>query len=580
VRALVIALDHDGTISVDGSLDARVRAGLERARARGLAAVLVTGRILADLQRLVGSLEMFEAVVAENGCVLHFPRNGRTLLLARPPAGEFLSELRQREIPFLAGQCVVELDAAWGAAVLEVVRDTQQPLVLAFNRGRLMVLPQAVSKATGLREALRALRLSPHGAVGVGDAENDHELLGACELGVAVAWGSPVLVTAADEVLPGAGPPDVADFIDQLSDEPRITAERLTRRATHLGVRAGGEPFELALRGRNLLIAGDTRSGKSWVAGVLCEQLVLEHYCVCVIDPEGEYAALEALPAVVVFDADPPPQLDDLERTLRYPDLSAVLDLSRMPQESRGDYVRSVLESLRDLRRRTGIPHRVVIDEAHYFLADDGAHRLMDLSDGGYTLVTWRPSKLERQVLKGMDTVVVTSVTDAAEAAVLVPAGEGSPQTWTELDDPDRRYALAWRPGEPGAEPIRFKVSARLTPHVRHSRKYLERRVPTGKEFWITPRGSAEPQALSSLEELVEAIAHRPVLDAHLDRGDLSRWIAEVIDDAVLARQIERLEERARRGRLARPHTALLNAVRERYGAAPASVEPRGARGS
>jgi hypothetical protein len=161
-----------------------------------------------------------------------------------------------------------------------------------------------------------------------------------------------------------------------------------------------------------------------------------------------------------------------------------------------------------------------------------------------------------------------------------VPAGEGSPQTWTELDDPDRRYALAWRPGEPGAEPIRFKVSARLTPHVRHSRKYLERRVPTGKEFWITPRGSAEPQALSSLEELVEAIAHRPVLDAHLDRGDLSRWIAEVIDDAVLARQIERLEERARRGRLARPHTALLNAVRERYGAAPASVEPRGARGS
>jgi hypothetical protein len=41
-----------------------------------------------------------------------------------------------------------------------------------------MVLPQAISKATGLRSALFALRISAHNTIGIGNAENDHDLLG------------------------------------------------------------------------------------------------------------------------------------------------------------------------------------------------------------------------------------------------------------------------------------------------------------------------------------------------------------------------------------------------------------------
>lgn len=87
------------------------------------------------------------------------------------------------------------LDPAVGAAIAEVRaqgitvvivrgrvlsdlrhRELEVPLVLLFNRSRLMVLPQSVSKATGLRAALSALRLSAHNAIAIGDAENDHEL--------------------------------------------------------------------------------------------------------------------------------------------------------------------------------------------------------------------------------------------------------------------------------------------------------------------------------------------------------------------------------------------------------------------
>ena len=71
-------------------------------------------------------------------------------------------------------------------SVLDAIRSRELPLSILFNRGRLMVLPQAISKATGLHEALTILRLSLRSTIGFGDAENDHELLPACEVGVAV----------------------------------------------------------------------------------------------------------------------------------------------------------------------------------------------------------------------------------------------------------------------------------------------------------------------------------------------------------------------------------------------------------
>jgi hypothetical protein len=54
---------------------------------------------------------------------------------------------------------VVEADASWAGPILEVIRSLDQPLILAFDRGRLMVLPQAVAKSTGLRQTLLALRI-------------------------------------------------------------------------------------------------------------------------------------------------------------------------------------------------------------------------------------------------------------------------------------------------------------------------------------------------------------------------------------------------------------------------------------
>jgi Helicase HerA, central domain len=103
-----------------------------------------------------------------------------------------------------------------------------------------------------------------------------------------------------------------------------------------LGHLDDGREFSLAIRGRNVLVTGDAKSGKSWIAGLLSEQLILHGYSVCAIDPEGDYSSLESLPGVTVLGReDAPPTPRELLRALRYPDRSVVIDLSRLPHDEK-----------------------------------------------------------------------------------------------------------------------------------------------------------------------------------------------------------------------------------------------------
>ena len=53
---------------------------IREARAQQIVVVLVTGRNLSDLRRVLTEEDLFDAIVAENGAVLAFP-NGRTRVL-------------------------------------------------------------------------------------------------------------------------------------------------------------------------------------------------------------------------------------------------------------------------------------------------------------------------------------------------------------------------------------------------------------------------------------------------------------------------------------------------------------------
>lgn len=575
MKLTVLALDYDGTIAVDGVMSPEVRAALDRARAGGLIVVVVTGRILGDLRRVAGDLSFADAVVAENGAVVASPRTGRSTALHIPPSTEFVRELSRRGVRFETGETVIEAEASAASEALAAIRQLEQPLSLLFNRGRMMILPQAVSKATGLATALDALRLSSHNVLAIGDAENDHELLRSAEIGVAVQWGSAALKAMADEILPGNGPPAVATFIDELaarSAQGRGLRIVHPRRRVALGTAADGGSVSLAVTGRNVLICGDPRSGKSWVAGLLCEELILHGYSVCVIDPEGDYASLEALPRVsVVGGEDPPPKPHELLRLLRRPDGSVVLDLSKLTHTEKLDYLQGALPQIAKLRSATGVPHRVLLDEAHYWLCGANAMSLLDLESGGCIVVTYQTSHLHPDVRRAIDVVLVSRSRDAGEVKILASAA-GLPEQaeeWTQVlsDLAVGEVALLPGPVEAAGRLRRVRLVERLTPHIRHRMKYLDVPVPEFRAFVFRENGRELGERSRTLKELIDALNKIAPerLRSHLLRGDFSRWIADVFGDRPLAATVRYLEDNYRMNRVPDINDAIVEAIRERY---------------
>jgi hydroxymethylpyrimidine pyrophosphatase-like HAD family hydrolase len=216
MRYLALATDYDGTLAHDGRVDQDTLAALERLRKSGRRLILVTGRELADLQNVFPPLAIFDRVVAENGAVLYRPATREEKVLGPAPPRQFVETLRARGVPIFVGRVIVAAREPHQAIVLDVIHTLGLELHIVFNKGAVMVLPPHIDKATGLAQALKELKLSPHNAVGVGDAENDHAFLAACGCAVAVANALPALKEHADYVTHGDHGGGVIELINRL----------------------------------------------------------------------------------------------------------------------------------------------------------------------------------------------------------------------------------------------------------------------------------------------------------------------------------------------------------------------------
>jgi len=510
--------------------------------------VIATGRILSALREVCGNLDFVDGVVAENGAVVSLP-NGYTTMLAEAPPVSLLAKLNERDIEFKVGRCVVEMDAGLAETAMSLIRELELPLAITFNRGRMMLLPASISKSCGLQELLDILGQSVHNTVGIGDAENDHELLNVCEYGVAVEWGSQFLKEHADHVIPGQGPEAVGDYIKQISSQVRLPlGNRRGRRRIILEATEGQTAFSIAIRGRNILVAGDTQSGKSWLAGLLCEQMILKGYSVYVFDPEGDYTSLRTLPNTVVLGGGNMLPHDSDLTMLLHQGLSVVLNLAHLGQDEKADYIHHHLRLVAQFRRTHGYPHRILLDECHYFLNWPGHGSLLDEELDSYTLVTYRPSLLAPEILAAMQVVAVTRLAEREEVDVIQQlAGPGfSKADWHGvLANLDIKEAALLPPTEEAEGKLhRFCVAPRLTQHVRHRTKYFEIPVMNDSAFVFTDNGSPLPVVATTLGELASSIklVAPQVLEGHLERHDLSSWIAELFGDHELACVVRKLE--------------------------------------
>ncbi len=543
MRYLALCCDYDGTLAHHGVVDADTIAALERVRDSGRRLVLVTGRELGDLQRVLPRLDLFESVVAENGALLYLPATREERPLADPPSEPLVRALRDRGVaPLSVGRCIVATWEPNDTAMLHCIRDLGLELQVIFNKGAVMVLPSGVNKATGLTVALDSMGLSPHNAIGVGDAENDHAFLSACECAVAVANALPSLKEAADIVTAADHGAGVVELIDELlADDLAQRAPRLARHRIALGKAAGGRELQVEPFGANVLVAGTSGSGKSTVAIGLLERIAERGYSFCVIDPEGDYEALPG--AVSLGTPERAPSLDEAMQLLEQRE-NAVLNLVGLPLDDRPGFFLSLLPRLQALRARTGQPHWLMIDEAHHLLpaAWRPAEALPE-KIGGVVQISVHPDSIAPRALAGVDTMIavgkdpVSNLRQFAAATgrtLELPPGDpgleqGEALVWMEIDAP---------------VPVKVCLVPSRAEHSRHNRKYAEGELPLDRNFYFRgPQGKLKLRAQNLIVflQLAEGIDDE-TWEHHRRNGDYSRWFAEGIKDEALTREAERIE--------------------------------------
>ncbi len=583
----VLACDLDGTLVESGLAAPRLTeemwTALHRAKMGGLTLILVTGRTLDNVVTEGPYSDFCEAIVAENGAVVYFPRRDAVNL----PFGRLDPALLQRldalGVPLERGMAIAATWPPHDEAVLKALRESRNAATVEYNLGGLMALPPGATKGAGLLYALRELGYSPHNVVACGDGENDLSLFEAAELSVAVANAQPALKAAADLVLEQPHAIGVQSLIADLLAGKALPRRSRPERQLVLGHRLSGTPVcmdPFILAASNLGIFGASISGKSWLAGLIAEGLLMQDYQICVIDPEGDYRGLGVSPHTLLLGGPgkPLPTVTDVISFGEWHNISLVLDLSTYTIPERVAYLLEFLRGLRGLRGRRGRPHWVLVDEIQNFCPREGGELtdllLKEMHWGGFGIVSYRPSQMAPALLEALDHWIITRLNLREELDALRPrveGYEGGKATLEQLPTLARGQAYllpgtarGWLP--PTAEVIRFRVGQRALPHIRHLHKYLRAALPEPKQFYFCDKqGRYLGRAAANLWEYREAIRDVPAesLEYHLARGDFERWLTAVLHDDELARRLHKLSSRRLTGEALR--NALLEVVIQRY---------------
>ncbi|WMY06650.1 HAD hydrolase family protein [Paraburkholderia phenoliruptrix] len=551
MRFFAIATDYDNTLACDGRVADSTWDALERLRASGRQAILVSGREMDDLLAICPRLDLFSRVVAENGGVLYTPSTGTRRLLAPPPPAAFVDELRSRGLRhFSVSETLVAMMKPAEQIALAAIRDLGLGLQIIFNGDAVMIVSPGISKASGLQEALSELALSAFNVAGIGDAENDHALLDACGFGVAVANALPALKAHADMVTSQAAGAGVAELVDALvKDDLRERTSVAQKSRVLIGhARDAGEPADLycPAHGSVVLLAGESGCGKSTACAGLLERLAGMHQQLCIIDPEGDYQNDED--TIVVGDAHTAPLIEEVVQLLARPPRSAVaVNLLRVPLPERPAFCASLLLEVQQLRMRTGRPHWLVFDEAHHLFPAGwaGASQTIPAALETALAITVSPQQLDGAFLRQVNLLLAMGPS-AGKAVQELAKATGRPVPQLQETALETGQALLWRLDEPAPEGV-IRLEPGSKHRLRHRRKYAEGLLIPERSFYF--RGPEHALNLRA-HNLVLFVEIAEGVDAgtwqyHRERGDYSRWFETEIGDPDLAAQARQIEQDA-----------------------------------
>ena len=564
VQYLVLACDYDGTLAKDGIVDQQTVQALERVVASGRKLVLVTGRILEDLQLVFPRLDLFTYIVAENGALLYHPASSSEQVLAEPPPAQFVRTLQARGVqPLQTGHVIVATSQPHQTTALEVIREQGLERQVIFNKGSVMILPTGVNKGSGLTTALNELKCSPHNVVGIGDAENDHSFLDMCECAVAVANALPALKEKADYTTQAARGEGVSELVDMLlADDLRQIDQQMSRHTLVLGQGPNGESVHINARHANVFIVGPSGSGKSTMAMNLLEQLVEQMYQFCLIDPEGDYETFQG--AITLGDTHKEPSVPEIIQLLEKSEQSAIVNLLGRPLADRPTFFRNLLPALQDVQTRFGHPHWLILDEAHHLFPPEWDTSLLERMHDLFTLlfISAHPDHVSKRVLALADVVVV--VGEHAPLPVFAEA-VGQPVPEVAPTSLEAGEVLVWFRRTKQA-PLRLRARAPKDEHTRHRRKYAEGDLAEDVSFYFRgPQGKLRLRAqnLILFAQIAEGVDDETWL-FHLHQGDYSRWFRQVIKDEDLAAEAASIEKQERLS-ARESRASIQSAIQKRY---------------
>jgi hydroxymethylpyrimidine pyrophosphatase-like HAD family hydrolase len=564
-----VAADFDGTLTEGSRPDDAVLETIAELRATGIRVVLVTGRILGELRHGFPDVdEHFDAIVAENGALISGPHGRR--LLADPVDDVLEDALLRRRVPVRAGEVLLACDASHDRVVLEEIGRLGLDCQILRNRSALMVLPAGVTKGSGLLEALSDLGVSPHSTITIGDAENDRSLLDAGEYGVAVANAVEALMKHADMVLDEADGRGVVELLrgPLLTGERRV---RSTRWQVVIGTTSNGDPVIIPASQVNVLIAGGTGMGKSYLAGLLAEEVTELGYSAVVVDIEGDHLGLDDLRGVLsVGGPEPLPRPDEVHRLVRHRFGSVVLDLSLLAPEQQDAYIERIPRAMERERSATGLPHWIFVDEAHRLVnSDPTATRMFEQSQRGVCLVSYRPEHITGVSPDDVDVVILTPGLEPEQVARMARATGRTPQHIAAmLTDASLGEAIIIEPTTPPDQDRRFNVGTRRTSHVRHWHKYARLPFDPSLHFQFRTRGGHPTgRAATSLYEFHHILRQSAddVIEHHLEHKDFSRWIHAATRDDELCASFSQSERTLDQTDVDAIREALVQAIEHRY---------------
>ena len=255
------------------------------------------------------------------------------------------------------------------------------------------------------------------------------------------------------------------------------------------------------------------------------------------------------LPGVVRLGGMPLPRPEQIAILLSHRAGSVVLDLTEVPHAAREDlfaHLPAVIEAYRAAR---GLPHWVLMDEAHHPLGTAGPSRPFYTPGHSFCVVTYLPENLSDDVLGTLDVSLLLSGTCVSDRVRRLAGWPGD-----ALDRALDRLApgqvlVARRAGLAGEHPALqvARVAPRETVHIRHRHKYVAGLLPLHKRFrfYSGTYGQETGAVAGNLAEFHRELARcqHDVIRHHARCHDFSRWCAHVFADDELAAVVQRIED-------------------------------------